>query len=116
MLEKLKKLFIESNLIFRVWFISVLMLFITVIYSREKLYGIIIGMPLSAIFLYIVFKAIGWLIDGLKQIEKNSIIERLAVMIIATVLFLGIYYLISPLQSCKRLELGGRFCIEHAKW
>jgi len=118
MLENIKKLFAESDLLFRVWITAVFIIFISLGFSEKTLEGIAIGVIILAVFSYIILKIIAWVIDGLKQIEKNSLLERIALISFITILFLAIYYLISPLQICRRSYpyQDKSFCIQHAKW
>ena len=116
MLENIKKLFSDSDLLFRVWFATVIIIFISLGFSEPTLQRIVIGVTILAIFSYIMLKIIAWIIDGLKQIEKNPLLERIAMISCIAILFLAIYYLISPLQICRRSHLDKSFCIQHAKW
>ena len=116
MFDEIKKLLIKSNLIFRIWVIALILMVIAAIDNNAPLSDLIFKVPMVAVPLYIILMLLEWLIDGLKQIEKNSLGERLAKAIIATLLFLAIYYLISPLQICRRSYQDKSFCIQHAKW
>ena len=116
MFDEIKKLLIKSNLIFRIWVIAVILIVIDAIDDNVPLSNLIFIVPMVAVSLYIILMLLEWLIDGIKQIEKNSLGERLAKAIIAALLFLAVYYLISPLQICRRSYQDKSFCIQHAKW
>lgn len=118
MFDELKKLLIKSNLIFRIWVVAVIIIVMLAIDNNAPFSDLIFKVPMLAAPLYLILIILEWLIDGFKQIEKNTFSERLAKAIIATLLFLAIYYLISPLQICRRTYpyQDKIFCIQHAKW
>lgn len=118
MFDEIKKLLLKSNLIFRIWVVAVIIIVIFAIDNNAPFSDLIFKVPMLAAPLYLILIILEWLIDGFKQIEKNSFGERLAKAIVATLLFLAIYYLISPLQICRRTYpyQDKSFCIQHASW